>query len=153
MPKLVQDAGGELSAGYIMGRCRLYNRTSDEQQVGGRLVKWRLSPRGVDVTHPSVSPSDPRAAYSLPVVATRLPSGGDRIWWSCPGCARRVDSLYLPPERPQLGCRRCCGLKYRSQYSTRRVSHRKKRPVATRTVVLTSWDCETGWSVTTRVLR
>ena len=37
-------------------------------------------------------------------------------------------SLPLPTGRERLGCRRCCGLSYRSQTTTKRVKVRKPCP-------------------------
>ncbi|MGK4000830.1 hypothetical protein [Sorangium sp. So ce1024] len=42
--------------------------------------------------------------------ATRVASGGLRLWERCPGCSARADVLYL--DTPGLRCRRCAGLVY-----------------------------------------
>jgi hypothetical protein len=41
--------------------------------------------------------------------------GGDRVWFRCPGCGRRVRALYLAPGRDHFCCRHCHGLAYASQ--------------------------------------
>src|SRR5262245_21183858 len=36
---------------------------------------------------------------------------GRRRWWfECPGCARQVQALYVPPAGLQLSCRHCHNL-------------------------------------------
>lgn len=35
-------------------------------------------------------------------------------WFTCPGCARRVEKLYLPSARARFACRRCAKLIYTS---------------------------------------
>ncbi|MDB5308090.1 MAG: hypothetical protein JWO38_2292 [Gemmataceae bacterium] len=113
--------------------------------LGGRRITWELSPRGVEVAHPGVTPLDQPVAYPVAVVTTQLPSDGSRFWWSCPACEKRVDSLYLPAGRARLGCRRCYGLAYRSQYRKGKVRRRKPRPVATMIREKKIWTPSTGW--------
>jgi hypothetical protein len=137
MPRvLVEDAGGELSAGYVFKLRRWRETTAGETDLGGRLVLWELAGGAVLVVHPAgdatqqrgTAPRPDPLAYRVPVLTTALPSGGVRHWWACPACSARVDSLYLPPGRARLGCRRCCGLAYRSQRRAGRVRLRKERP-------------------------
>jgi hypothetical protein len=51
---------------------------------------------------------------------TRLPVGGRRWWFVCPGssdmetCGQRVVKLHLPPGGLRFGCRSCHDLTYRS---------------------------------------
>ena len=47
--------------------------------------------------------------------ATVQNGGGYRWWFVCPGCSRRMGVLYLPPAQRVFRCRRCYGLRYRSQ--------------------------------------
>jgi hypothetical protein len=42
--------------------------------------------------------------------------GGQRLWFLCPGCGKRVAILYL--KKYYFRCRRCLGLVYRSQKVT-----------------------------------
>jgi hypothetical protein len=49
------------------------------------------------------------------VEAVRQRLGGMRWWFRCPSCRRRCGKLYLTPRQTHFGCRRCRGLKYRSQ--------------------------------------
>jgi hypothetical protein len=62
-------------------------------------------------------PAGTQVSYGVGLLFTSLSSGGHRWRWMCPRCDRRVDVLYLPPDRERLACRRCCGLVYRSQYT------------------------------------
>jgi len=128
MPKLVENAGGELIAGYTFKRVRWCRARGGTITIGGRVVGWQLAPDGVTVTHPAADPGAGPLAYLVPTITTVVPSGGVRRWWECPGCRRRADALYLPDGRDRLGCRRCCGLTYKSQQSAKRVTTRKERP-------------------------
>ena len=51
-------------------------------------------------------------AFTISVVWTPCHFGGERPWWRCPVCGRRVAVIYL---RRQPACRICLGLRYRSQ--------------------------------------
>jgi len=46
---------------------------------------------------------------------TSCTRGGERPWFRCPGCDRRVRALYLPPGRDHFRCRHCHRLAYASQ--------------------------------------
>ena len=47
---------------------------------------------------------------------TKTQFGGERVWFLCPGCARRCRVLY---GGARFRCRRCHGLRYSSQAETR----------------------------------
>jgi len=128
MPKLVEDAGGELSAGLTFKAFRLIGDTHGCELLAGRKAAWQIAAGGVTVTHASACPGAPPESYLVRAVGTLLPSGGVRQWWACPGCDRRADALYLPAGRDRLGCRRCCELTYRSQQTAKPVTARKERP-------------------------
>lgn len=128
MPRLVEDAGGELSAGHLFKRVLFRFSLSGTDTLGGRAVAWKVVRGGVTVTHPPANSDGPPVTYTVPTVTTELPSKGVRRWWACPQCERRVDSLYLPAGRDRLGCRRCSRLTYRSQQTKERVRGRKARP-------------------------
>jgi len=51
------------------------------------------------------------------ILAPRIQQGGVRWFIVCPGCRARVGVLYTPNsfEEPDLRCRRCWDLGYRSQ--------------------------------------
>jgi hypothetical protein len=46
--------------------------------------------------------------------ATRTRFGGERLWFICPLCKRRAGCLYRGSGEAVLGCRKCLGLRYRS---------------------------------------
>ena len=58
---------------------------------------------------------------------SRMPYGGDRVWFCCPACDRRAGVLYLPPGQQQFACRACHGLEYgiqlRNKWFPREVSN------------------------------
>ena len=65
--------------------------------------------------------------YVVPLVTSRLVSGGRRWWFLCPGCRgggppcrRRVALLYLPPGGRVFACRRCHDLAYTSSRESRK---------------------------------
>lgn len=142
MPRLVEDAGGELAAGYLRKLSRHHGVNGGETHLGGRAVRWERTGEGVTVSHRAPGPGAAVVTYTTRTVVTVLPSGGHRHWWSCPSCARRCDALYLPAGRERLGCRRCCGLSYRSQQVAGPVAVRKERPGlwAERTYSRWEWD-------------
>ncbi len=127
MPDFVEDAGRPLVAGPLARWFALTGQTRGERQVGGRRVVWTLDPgRAFVVTHDPIGGvavllfgARPPVTYPVPVVASRTPSGGQRWWWGCPGCGRRVGRLYLPAGRPRLACRLCSELQYASKYRRR----------------------------------
>ena len=41
--------------------------------------------------------------------------GGERVWFACPWCEKRVRKLYLPPSGELFLCRGCHRLSYRSR--------------------------------------
>ena len=53
----------------------------------------------------------------IPLLSTRQPGGGSRLWLSCPGCGRRCAVLF---GNPRFRCRTCTGAPYASQNETRR---------------------------------
>jgi hypothetical protein len=56
------------------------------------------------------------------ITHTVLPTGGRRVWLSCPGCGRRCELLYLVTDSDrQYACRLCLNAAYDCQY-------RKTRP-------------------------
>lgn len=128
MSRVVEDAGGELSAGYLFKLVRFGEQCHGSLTLAGRDLRWEWAPAGVAVSHPAADPAAGTLAYLVPTDTTVLPSGGLRRWWACPLCGRRSDSLYLPAGQERLACRRCCGLTYRSQQAAGPVLARKERP-------------------------
>ncbi len=53
------------------------------------------------------------------VVTSRQHLGGERRWFACPRCGRRVGCLYSPCAREPFWCRSCYHLIYDSQYARR----------------------------------
>ena len=95
-----------------------------------RLMEWRwtredgTSTIGAETDRESVTllysvqrgDAEPRRVRdAVPVAWTRCTYGGERAWWRCPGCDRRVAALYLPPGRERFRCRHCHQLAYGSQ--------------------------------------
>ena len=65
--------------------------------------------------------------YSLPLVTSRLPSGGLRWWFRCSAackggstCGKRVRVLYLPRRQRVFACRTCHDLAYSSSRESRK---------------------------------
>jgi hypothetical protein len=65
--------------------------------------------------------------YKVPLVTTRLCSGGRRWWFRCvasrdngPTCGRRAAKLYLPPAGWIFACRSCYDLAYTSSRESRK---------------------------------
>jgi hypothetical protein len=52
------------------------------------------------------------ADYHVPILRTPCHLGGERAWWACPCCGRRVPILY---GGHPFACRACHGLTYPSQ--------------------------------------
>ena len=129
MPRLVEDAGPPLYCGWFARQHRASGQFTGLRWVGGRPVRWKLYRSSISVTHPLRGRKGEPVSYGVGLYFTDLPSGGgSRWWWECPACERRVDVLYLPADRDRLACRTCCGLVYRSQYTSGRVRRRKRRP-------------------------
>lgn len=63
----------------------------------------------------------------LPILRTPCHLGGQRSWWGCPACARRVAVLFLRPAG--FACRRCAQVAYTSQTecATDRAERRLRR--------------------------
>lgn len=47
--------------------------------------------------------------------------GGRRLWGLCPACSRRVVHVYPLASRGAWGCRKCAGLRYATEVSSRRI--------------------------------
>ncbi|WP_053773232.1 hypothetical protein [Halorubrum tropicale] len=48
--------------------------------------------------------------------------GGERPWFTCPGCRTRRGKLYKPPHRDRFRCRECHDLLYESQTYTSKLA-------------------------------
>jgi hypothetical protein len=51
---------------------------------------------------------------AVPILRTPCNCGGDRLWFACPHCTRRVAVLYLRPATG-FACRNCAQVAYTSQ--------------------------------------
>jgi hypothetical protein len=58
--------------------------------------------------------------YVVPLVTSRIVSGGRRWWFQCVACRRRVGKLYLPPGGKIFACRHCYDLAYTSSRESRK---------------------------------
>lgn len=65
--------------------------------------------------------TDERQDYDYIVRLERTPArfGGERVWFACPRCCKRVQKLYLPPGGGRFACRRCHDLAYDTQHQSR----------------------------------
>jgi hypothetical protein len=93
MPKLVEEAGGELGAGHLNKLYRFRWNSTGTIVLAGRSVDWVWQGKGIEVTHEMVQGRPQRVTYTVQTVGTFLRSGGYRPWWLCPECGKRVDSL------------------------------------------------------------
>jgi hypothetical protein len=127
---LVEHAGCDLNADevrrWVCGR----GYVPAQQTLGRVTAVWQVAdpPTQLVVSHPrspgllAVLLGSPPAGgeperYAVRLL-TRRPDGGPGRWWFlCPRCGRRCGRLYLPAGAARVGCRRCFGLLYRSQFS------------------------------------
>ena len=94
--------------------------------VGGN---WTFADGVLAVSHPKpvglfvrlMGECGPREWVTYPVrlVAPAAAPGKPRRWFGCPTCPRTCTDLFLLAPRPTLGCRKCLGLKYATQFATR----------------------------------
>lgn len=49
------------------------------------------------------------------LTTTKTRFNGERLWFVCPSCDRRIHTLYQHPFSQDLGCRVCLGLAYSKQ--------------------------------------
>jgi hypothetical protein len=78
------------------------------------LINWRL---GHSVFVVKIVPFGFRdhVEREIPLVRSVPNYGGERIWFQCPECGKKVNRLYLPPDAKEFACRECHHLRYRSQ--------------------------------------
>ena len=95
-----KDTGEQLSAiSYVM------SGSMERDQVGLVELRYRLTGGGEHVYCP------------LDVTWTICNYGGERPWFGCPGCGKRVAILFLAGGH--FRCRTCHGLVYASQHEDR----------------------------------
>lgn len=68
-------------------------------QIKEQLLKTQLDMQGFDVD----------------LAVTETAFGGERFWFKCPLCKRRMGVLFQHPISNLIGCRSCLGLVYKSQ--------------------------------------
>jgi len=80
-------------------------------------IVWQLVGNNLILTHYTVGLDRIRTDYKDLVSIVRTPSevGGERVWFMCPWCYRKVRKLYLSPQGEHFRCRICHNLSYRSQ--------------------------------------
>lgn len=79
-----------------------------EARPDGLWVEWRTRVRNTSTWH--------TFNRQLTLERTAMHLGGERVWWHCPRCDKRVALLYGGRE---LACRHCWGLTYRCRNETR----------------------------------
>jgi hypothetical protein len=78
------------------------SRLTPATKIGMRLGRLIYRPPG--------DPSNNVIEYT----STKCHFGGERFWFICPYCSRRVSKLYLPPSGDYYACRKCHNLTYES---------------------------------------
>ena len=53
--------------------------------------------------------------FQVGLATSKTRFGGDRLWFVCPLCGRRCESIYRHGGRKNAGCRICLNVKYRKQ--------------------------------------
>lgn len=75
----------------------LVNKAQKELKI--RLLQSQIQALGVDIV----------------LTTSKTKFNGERIWFLCPNCEKRVGILYKHPSEQVIGCRTCLGLKYKAQ--------------------------------------
>jgi hypothetical protein len=68
-----------------------------------------------------------RVGITIQVVCTPAINHGERLWFSCPVCHKRVGRLYLPPGRTMFLCRHCHNLTYESRQEEPNIWRRARK--------------------------
>lgn len=53
-------------------------------------------------------------SLKVEIITSKTNYGGDRFWFKCPHCRRRIGVIYQNPLDASVGCRTCIGVKYAS---------------------------------------
>ncbi len=53
--------------------------------------------------------------YYLKLTTSHTRFNGERYWFLCPICSKRVGTIYKHPISNQVGCRSCLGIQYKRQ--------------------------------------
>lgn len=70
-----------------------------QKELKFRLLQAQIEVLGVDVS----------------LTTTKTKFNGERFWFACPNCKKRVGTLYKHPFEDIIGCRICLNLKYKKQ--------------------------------------
>ena len=73
-------------------------------------------------THLQVGVPGTQVDLDVRLLTTRQALGGERRWFACPNCSRRVGCLYAPGITEPFWCRQCHNLLYDSQFTRRDAS-------------------------------
>ena len=117
---LVLDVFDLAKQGYLKdGASGTRRWTQGERMVG--TVAWRLTGGVLHLTYTVTARDGSKTDYSYPVSLPHTPAtfGGERVWFACPSCAKRVRKLYLPPSGGRFLCRICHDLSYASRQKRR----------------------------------
>lgn len=52
---------------------------------------------------------------SVKLTTSKTRFDGERFWFSCPICQKRVGTIFKHPYKDLIGCRLCLNLKYKKQ--------------------------------------
>jgi hypothetical protein len=84
--------------------CHQKINVNDLVRQASKEVKLRLLEGKVEVL-----------GLDLDFTTTKTRLGGERLWFVCPQCGRRVGVIYKQASQEKIGCFRCLNLKYRKQ--------------------------------------
>ena len=117
---LVLDVFDLAKQGYLRDGASSTSRWKQEERVVG-TVAWRLTGGALHLTYTVTMGDDGKTDYSYPVSLGHTPGtfGGERVWFACPSCGKRVRKLYLPPSGWRFWCRTCHDLSYASRQKRR----------------------------------
>jgi hypothetical protein len=83
-------------------------------ELGSLGVEARTDGLHLEYDVLSIMGGKTKVRYVLTLVRTPV-FNGERVWFSCPGCEKRVGKLYLPPGKNTFLCRSCHDLTYASR--------------------------------------
>lgn len=117
---LVLDVLDFAKKGYLRDGTSSTTRWTGEDKVIGS-ISWRVTGGALHLTYTVTRGDGAKTNYSYPVPLARTPAtyGGERVWFTCPRCRKRVRKLYLPPSGGRFLCRDCHGLSYLSRQKRR----------------------------------
>ena len=84
----------------LIEHCQKLNINELVKSIKSELVKARLKSK--------ISSS----GQNIEITTTPCNFGNERIWFLCPACNRRIATLYKPPTKEVLLCRKCHDLRY-----------------------------------------